>query len=219
MRRKNTRPVLHYTLSWALNENPTPEEMKEAAANSLKVMGLADHEALIAAHTDKDHLHVHLVVNTVHPETGMTAPMKFSKLELSKWAEGYEMLNGLHCEARVQNNAERRRLATERQQRFDLPARRLPRLDTTLPVDFFLAVDLPSDFARERNPDAAMMAIVREPATPRRWQKGRYGRARAIGCEGTANPPFVVECQHDLGRRFSGGCTHGQVLGAIHTPT
>ena len=112
--RKNTRPVLHYTLSWATGEQPTPEEMKEAAVASLKVMGLADHEALITAHKDKEHQHVHIVVNTVHPETGMTAPMKFSKLELSKWAEGYEILNGLHCEARVQNNSERRRHASER---------------------------------------------------------------------------------------------------------
>ena len=112
--RKNTRPVLHYTLAWATGEQPSPEEMKAAAVASLKVMGLADHEALITAHKDKEHQHVHIVVNTVHPETGMTAPMKFSKLELSKWAEGYEMLNGLHCEARVENNAERRRVASER---------------------------------------------------------------------------------------------------------
>lgn len=112
--RKNTRPVLHYTLSWATGDQPTPEEMKEAAVASLKVMRLADHEALITAHKDKEHQHVHIVVNTVHPETGMTAPMKFSKLELSKWAEGYEILNGLHREARVANNAERRRHASER---------------------------------------------------------------------------------------------------------
>ena len=43
---------------------------------------MQDHEALITAHTDKQHMHVHVVVNTVHPETGMTAPMKFTKLEL-----------------------------------------------------------------------------------------------------------------------------------------
>ncbi len=113
--RKNNKPVLHYTLSWHEDDQPTAEEMKEAAQASLKVMGLGEHEALMAAHKDKQHLHVHIVVNTVHPETGMTAPMKFSKLELSKWAESYEVLNGLHCEARVKNNAERERQKGERQ--------------------------------------------------------------------------------------------------------
>lgn len=113
--RKNTRPVLHYTLSWHKNDSPSPEEMKEAAIASLRVMGLSEHEAVVASHKDKQHLHVHIVVNTVHPETGMTAPMKFSKLELSKWAESYERINGLHCEARVQNNAERARHKAERE--------------------------------------------------------------------------------------------------------
>lgn len=106
--RKNNRPVLHYTLAWAMSDNPTPERMKLAALASLKAMGLHDHEALIAAHTDKQHMHVHIVVNTVHPETGMTAPMKFTKLELSKWAEAYEREHGIHCDERIRNNEERR---------------------------------------------------------------------------------------------------------------
>jgi hypothetical protein len=112
--RKNAKPVLHYTLSWALSEQPTQEHMREAALGSLKAMGLHEHEALIAAHNDKEHTHLHIVVNTVHPQTGLTAPMKFSKLELSKWAEAYELQHGLHCEERIKNNEERRKVAKER---------------------------------------------------------------------------------------------------------
>lgn len=112
--RKNTRPVLHYTLSWAASENPSQEHMQAAVLASLKAMGLEEHEALIAAHTDKHHMHVHVVVNTVHPQTGMTAPMKFTKLALSRWAEAYEREYGIHCEERIKNNDERRRLAAER---------------------------------------------------------------------------------------------------------
>lgn len=113
--RKNTRPVLHYTLSWASSENPSPEHMQQAALASLKAMGLDEHEAQIAAHTDKQHMHVHIVVNTVHPQTGMTAPMKFTKLALSRWAESYEREYGIHCDERIKNNEERRRLAAERE--------------------------------------------------------------------------------------------------------
>jgi hypothetical protein len=109
--RKNTHPVLHYTLSWAESDQPSPEEMKQAAFSSLKAIGLGEHEALIAAHDDKKHLHVHIVVNTVHPLTGMTAPLKFTKLDLSKWAEAYERERVIHCEERIKNNAERERIA------------------------------------------------------------------------------------------------------------
>ncbi len=105
--RKNTAPVLHFTLSWADTETPTPEQMKEAALSSLKAIGLGEHEALIAAHNDTKHPHVHIVVNTIHPQTGITAPLKFTKLALSKWAEGYERENGIHCDERIKNNAER----------------------------------------------------------------------------------------------------------------
>ena len=105
--RKNTKPVLHYSLSWAPSENPSREEMQRAAISSLKALGLSEHEALIAAHTDKKHPHLHIIVNTVHPQTGLTADLKFTKLALSRWAQEYEQEHGLHCEERVKNNEER----------------------------------------------------------------------------------------------------------------
>ncbi len=108
--RKNTKPVLHYSLSWAASDNPTREHMHETALASLKAMKLDGHQAVIAAHGDKNHMHVHIVVNTIHPETGMTAPLKFTKARLSLWAEAYEKEHGIHCEQRILNNAERDRI-------------------------------------------------------------------------------------------------------------
>jgi hypothetical protein len=112
--RKNTKPVLHYSLSWAIGENPTPEHMRETALSSLKVLGLSGHQALMAAHSDKDHLHVHIVVNTINPETGLTAPLKYTKERLSRWAEAYEREHGIHCQERIRNNAEREQAAKAR---------------------------------------------------------------------------------------------------------
>ena len=105
--RKNTKPVLHYTLSWAAGDNPSPEHMRETALSSLKAIGFEQHQVLMAAHSDKDHPHVHLIVNTIHPETGLTAPLKYSKEALSRWAEAYERQHGIHVEQRLINNAER----------------------------------------------------------------------------------------------------------------
>lgn len=105
--RKNTHPVLHFTLAWPKGEQPSEHHMKETALPALKAIGLEEHQALITAHTDKQHAHVHLVVNTVHPTSGRTADQKFSKLAFSRWAEAYELTHGIHCKRRVENNADR----------------------------------------------------------------------------------------------------------------
>jgi hypothetical protein len=113
--RDNRTPVLHYTLSWHADDNPDPEHMRAMALASLKALGLSEHEALISAHSDKEHHHVHVVANTVHPYSGRTAPLKFSKLEFSKWAEAYEIEHGIHCVERIKNNERRREIARERE--------------------------------------------------------------------------------------------------------
>ncbi len=131
--RDNKAPVLHYTLAWHPDERPTEAQMKEAALSSLKALKLDEHQVLMAAHNDKDHAHVHLIVNTVHPKTGRTAPMKFSRLELSKWAQEYEKQHGIHLQQRIDNNAERARRKDERQRKQ--PARKQPRERRELPVN------------------------------------------------------------------------------------
>ncbi|MGD9725705.1 MAG: relaxase/mobilization nuclease domain-containing protein [Hyphomicrobiaceae bacterium] len=112
--RDNTSPVLHMTLSWHANDNPTPEHMRETALASLTAVGLDAHQAVLAAHSDKDHMHVHIVVNTVDPKTGRTAPLKYTKERLSRWAEAYEKEHGIRCEQRIENNKARDEAKTAR---------------------------------------------------------------------------------------------------------
>ncbi|WP_448044411.1 relaxase/mobilization nuclease domain-containing protein [Bradyrhizobium liaoningense] len=126
--RKNTAPVLHYTLSWHEDDRPDRQEMTRAALTSLKALGLAGHEALIVAHCDTKHRHVHIVANTVHPYTGRTAELKYSKERLSEWALAYEKERGqIRCEERVENSGKRDELrkvrAEERQRQADASAR------------------------------------------------------------------------------------------------
>ena len=119
--RKNTKPVLHYTLSWAIGENPSPEHMRETALSSLKALGLEQHQAVMAAHSDKEHLHVHIVVNTIHPETGLTASLKYTKERLSRWAEAYEREHGIHCQERIRNNEKRKEIVAAREADPSIP--------------------------------------------------------------------------------------------------
>ncbi len=111
--RKLAKPVLHYSLSWARDETPDKGEMSRAVDESLEALGLEGHEALIVAHEDTRHPHVHVIANRVDPETGKAATLGNSKLRLSRWAEGYEREQGrIRCERRVENN-ERRRAGQE----------------------------------------------------------------------------------------------------------
>lgn len=62
-------PVYHFILSWPADEKPTNTEACAAAKHALKTLGMAGHQAVIAVHYDTDHVHVHVAVNRVHPET------------------------------------------------------------------------------------------------------------------------------------------------------
>lgn len=73
----NKKPVMHITLSWAPGETVSKIQMIDAAIESLRAIGLKDHQAVIAAHNDKEHQHLHIIVNTVHPETGRTAALNY----------------------------------------------------------------------------------------------------------------------------------------------
>lgn len=108
--RKLTDPVYCYSLSWAPGEEPTRDEMVRAARETLKVLGMESHEALLIGHNDEPHPHIHVIVNRVNPETGIAAPLKMDHLKLSTWAESYEKQQGkIRCEQRVENNELRRR--------------------------------------------------------------------------------------------------------------
>ena len=125
--RKLEKPVYHYSLSWEKHERPGREEMRRAADETLKALGLERHQALIVAHTDKAHPHVHVVVNRVDPETGKAASRGNDRLKLSRWAERWERERGRKgCPARAVNNAKRDRGEFVKDER-SLPASRYRR--------------------------------------------------------------------------------------------
>lgn len=60
----------HTIIAWAKDERPTPETMQEIATRTLDLAGLAEHQALVMGHGDKAHVHLHMMINRVHPDTG-----------------------------------------------------------------------------------------------------------------------------------------------------
>ena len=105
-----SKPVYHMSLSWEVSETPTLAEQMDAAKEAIKSLGLSDRQAMIVGHTDTDNPHVHVVVNLVCPETGMTAKMGNDRLKLSEWAQEYRRKRGQEhlCQQRQVNNARRK---------------------------------------------------------------------------------------------------------------
>lgn len=64
------KPVYHVVLSFDPNDGVDRTTMERVADRVLGRLGLAEHQAVIVAHRDRAHSHLHLLVNRVHPETG-----------------------------------------------------------------------------------------------------------------------------------------------------
>jgi hypothetical protein len=101
-------PVKHISLNWHPDEKPTQEHMIATAEAFLKEMGWEQHQALLVAHNDKPHSHVHIELNRIHPETGRALDDSFERRRASDWALAYEHENGnVRCPQRETEFAER----------------------------------------------------------------------------------------------------------------
>ena len=100
-------PLKHISLNWAPNENPTPEHMMGTTEGFLRHMGWQEHQALMVAHQDK-HPHVHVMLNVIHPETGLRLNDDFERRRAQAWALEYEREQGnIYCEQRLKNPEDR----------------------------------------------------------------------------------------------------------------
>jgi hypothetical protein len=65
-----TRPVHHLALSFDPGDSVDRATMERVADDVLRRLGLDEYQVVMVAHCDREHQHVHLLVNRVHPETG-----------------------------------------------------------------------------------------------------------------------------------------------------
>ncbi|MDH6186934.1 relaxase/mobilization nuclease domain-containing protein [Polaromonas sp. CG_23.6] len=62
-------PIDHYVLSWQEGEQPSIGQARQAVHITLKHLGLEGHQVIWGMHSDTDHVHIHIEVNRVHPQT------------------------------------------------------------------------------------------------------------------------------------------------------
>lgn len=106
--RKSSKHVLHFTLSWHPEQDPSQKEMSEAADEAIAAIGGSKHQAMLIAHDDEKHPHIHIMLNRVSPIDGRHLSSSKEKLKLSEWAQDYEERTGIYCENRIINNAMRK---------------------------------------------------------------------------------------------------------------
>jgi hypothetical protein len=99
--RPTERPVMTVALAWSPEQSPNRQDMIDAGMSFLRHMRWQEHQVLFVAHNDTKHPHVHLIINRVHPVTGMTIDDNWSKTRSQRWALAYEREQGhIFCEAR-----------------------------------------------------------------------------------------------------------------------
>ena len=69
-------PALHLIASLRPGLRPTEEKCSEIVGRILELYGLGEHEALIGADDNRDHFHLHIVVNIVNPVTHQAAKVR-----------------------------------------------------------------------------------------------------------------------------------------------
>jgi len=119
--RKCSKPVYHYSITWPSEDAPSDKLQKLAVKDSLKELALDDHEIVAVQHLDGDHPHVHVMVNLIHPETGMSAStaveqangkkaskLSYGRKKLRKWANRFEKKHGLKITEGSAKNEEKR---------------------------------------------------------------------------------------------------------------
>jgi hypothetical protein len=84
------KDCLHSTLSWERGQDPSREEMVEAARSYLKALGMENAQAAFVAHSDTPHRHVHIIASRIDPETGKTYSDTDIRIKDQAWSLKWE---------------------------------------------------------------------------------------------------------------------------------
>lgn len=112
--RKSAAHVQTLSLSWSPEERVSREEMERAADEAISRLGLEDHQAVVLAHNDTAHQHVHVIINRVNPADGRMATLSNSHRELDRWAHEYEQRRGRIVTPKRDEKFQRREAARQR---------------------------------------------------------------------------------------------------------
>lgn len=121
--RKSDASVYAYSIAWHPDEAATLSraEMVRAAEESIRALGAQDRQAILIAHRDEPHPHVHVMLNRVSPVDGRMLGTSNDFKKLDAWALAYRRERGeehKYCPARAEKDAARRQQRDGEQAEF-----------------------------------------------------------------------------------------------------
>lgn len=102
---RTRQPVMHIVVSYdPADGDQTDEDMRQDAAEVLRGLGLADNQAMVIRHRDKDHAHMHIAVNRVGPDgrcvsDSQSFPKAEAALRRIEARRGLAVTHGRHAPA------------------------------------------------------------------------------------------------------------------------
>jgi hypothetical protein len=85
------KPVYHFSISCHPDDPVDAKTLRWIARRTIRDMGLRGYQVVVFAHKDRAHLHLHFVVNRVHPERGTLWSM---------WRDCYRLEHSLRAQER-----------------------------------------------------------------------------------------------------------------------
>ena len=85
----------HLVLSFPAGEEPPAQVLAAIERRACDVLGFTEHQRISVVHHDTDHLHVHIAINRIHPETHRAHWPSYSKLALDGLCVDVEQEYGL----------------------------------------------------------------------------------------------------------------------------
>ena len=98
----NTRSKIdktyHLVISLAEGEKLTVEQFKDVEQRFCQAIGLSEHHRICAIHKDTDHLHMHIAMSKVHPDTLNTIEPYYDKFKLQEVCRECEKIYNLQVD-------------------------------------------------------------------------------------------------------------------------
>jgi len=88
------KPYYHLVLSWHPHERPSLDQQFAAMHHVIEALGLGEHQIVIGSHGDRDHCHIHAIINTVHPTNAKTWSKSNDHMKIEKACREIELAQG-----------------------------------------------------------------------------------------------------------------------------
>ena len=176
------KPVYHLALAFDPGDPVDRATMERVADRVLERLGLERHQALVVAHRDREHPHLHILVNRVHPETGKVwdrwqdMPAIQEVLRAEERALGLRAVPG-HLHVREIDRVEERAIGAESSRLAGRPDERLPGRELARPTEQMVGTEAGKPPLSERSAGSPATQAEAERAAD---QRGLVARARAL---------------------------------------